>query len=112
MYEFLSDAFKALSGYPIIQASVAVLVFLAGIHVMRRGEKDRKSNGAAEPVIPSWALYGPAHEAMGAIHEMNEQSRQQVELLRRVEELLKGLDHSSRVSKAILEVIRNESRLR
>jgi hypothetical protein len=107
MFDLLAKAFEALSGYPIIQAAVAILVLLAGIFIMRRGERDRKSNGNGNggPAIPSWALYGPVHDAISAIHDMNEQSRQQVDLLERI-------DAGVQACKTALELIRNESRLR
>lgn len=107
MFEFLAEAFKALSAYPIIQGAIALLVLLVGIHVMRRGESDRKngSNGNGGVVIPGWVVSGPVHDALSAIHELNEQSRKQVDLLERCEDALQQ-------SKAVLEMIRNESKLR
>lgn len=110
MFEFLAEAFKALSAYPIIQGAIALLVLLVGIHVMRRGESDRKngnngSNGNGAPAIPGWAMMGPIADAISAIHEMNEQSRAQVKLLERIEE-------AQQANKVTLEMIRNESRLR
>ncbi len=111
MYELLSKVFEALGGYPLIQAAVAILVFLVGIGLMRRGEKDRKAaeNGNGQP---NWTLYGPIHDVIGAIHELNEQSRRQVDLLERIEDVLRQSSDISRMNMQLLEVIRNESRLR
>lgn len=109
MFELLTEALKALAGYPIIQGAVAVMVLLVGVHVMRRGERDRKSNGNGNGngavVIPGWIVSGPVHDALSAIHDMNEQSRKQVDLLTRCEAALLAC-------KASLELIRNESNLR
>lgn len=106
MFEFLAEAFKALSAYPIIQGAIALLVLLVGVHVMRRGENDRKNgNGNGAPAIPGWVMMGPIADAISAIHEMNEQSRAQVKLLERIEE-------AQQANKVTLEMIRNESRLR
>ena len=113
MFEFLTEAFKALAGYPIIQVAVAIMVLLVGIHVMRRGEQDRKSgNGNGQATIPSWAMYGPVHEVMQAAHQINERSAKQCDLLERIEAHLDEIAKTSSHSKAALEMIRNESRLR
>lgn len=103
MFELLDNALKALAAYPPLAAFAALGIIGAGIWLIVRGERDRKRNGTQS--VPSWALYGPVHDLMGAIHEMNEQSRKQVDLLERI-------DAGVQASKATLELIRNESRLR
>jgi hypothetical protein len=81
------EALKSLGAFPVVQAAVAIVVILAGVWMVFRGSRDKKPamNGA-----PAWALYGPAHEVMVAIHEMNEQSRELNRILARVEEMLRG----------------------
>lgn len=109
MFELLTEALKALAGYPIIQGAVAVMVLLVGVHVMRRGERDRKSNGNGNgngtTAIPGWVLVGPVAEVMAEIHKMSEQSRKGNDLLERAVSELQA-------ARIALELVRNESRLR
>lgn len=106
MFELLAKVFDALGPWPIVQFAAAGLVLYVGLRAIQRGEKDKKTtNGTTTGHQPSWAMYGPAHEAMSAIHEMNEQSRKQIDLLERI-------DAGVQASKVALEMIRNESRLR
>lgn len=106
MFDPLAEGFKALGPWPIVQFAAALVLVYAGIKLIMRGEKDKKpANGNNGNGQPSWTLYGPAHDAMGAVHEMNEQSRNMVRLLERIEENLAAC-------KITLELIRNESRLR
>lgn len=112
MFEFLSEALKALSGYPIIQATVAILVLFAGIYLWRRAELDRKTSGPAAQAMPAWTLYGPAHDAMLAIHAIAEQGRATNHILERIEDTLSDISKDQRETKQTIEMIRNESRLR
>lgn len=112
MSEILTDAFKALGSWPIVQGAAALLVLYVGLSAIRRGERDRKPSGSNGNGQPNWSLYGPVHDAMGAVHEMNEQSRRHVDLLSRCEEHLRQIAETTRGNTAILEMIRNESRLR
>lgn len=80
MFEFLTEAFKALSAYPIVQAAVAILVLLFGITIMRRGERDRKAGGTSFPEVPVWLLYGPADAAVKSITKIEVNTAYQLEL--------------------------------
>lgn len=86
MYDLLAKALDALAGYPIIQAAVAILVLIAGVVFIRRGERDRKANGNGNgDATPRWFA--------------NEQT---LELLR---EIKTELHHQS----GLLEQIANEN---
>jgi hypothetical protein len=98
-----TEALKALGAFPVVQAAVAILVILAGIWMVLRGSRDQRPE--KQETIPQWLMMGPAHDAISAIHDMNEQSRQQVDLLERI-------DVGVQACKTALELIRNESRLR
>ncbi len=100
MFDTLSEAYKALGPWPILQFAAAVLMGVVGYKAIQRGEKDRKPDSA-----PPWALYGPVHEVMQAVHDMSEQGRKQVDLLERI-------DTGIQAMKITIELIRNESRLR
>ena len=103
MFEAINKLYEALGPWPVLQFGAFILMVAAGYKAIQRGEKDKKpSNGNGHP---SWTMYGPAHDAMGAVHEIAEQSRRQVDLLERI-------DHGIQASKTTLELIRNESRLR
>jgi hypothetical protein len=106
MFELLTKVFESLGPWPIVQFAAAALIFYVGLRAIQRGEKDKKPNGGnTNGGQPSWTMYGPVHDAIGAIHEMNEQSRKQVDLLERIEAGVQA-------SKSAIEMIRNESRLR
>jgi hypothetical protein len=101
-----SDALKALGAFPIVQAAVAVIILFAGMFLMRRGERDPKSSRPApDQTVPQWLMMGPAHDAISAIHDIAEQGRRQIEVQERCEAHLMNI-------KAVLEAIRNESRMR
>lgn len=105
MFEFLADLLKSLAGYPPLAALAGFAIIIGGgVWLLLRGERDRKSNGNGQ-TLPAWTLYGPAHDTMGAIHDIAEQSRRQTDLLERIDAGIQGC-------KAALEMIRNESRLR
>jgi hypothetical protein len=111
MFELLDNALKALSAYPPVAALGGLVVIGAGIWLMVRGERDRKSNGA-QAALPAWAMYGPVHDVMQSIHHISEQSRVANKIAERNETLLKELLKEQSRSRQILELIRNESRLR
>lgn len=82
------ESLKALGQFPIIQAALFIVIVGGGALATYMGLREKKpiNNNAA----PQWTLYGPAHDVMSAIHEMNEQSRELNNILRRVEETLKS----------------------
>lgn len=105
-----TEALKALGAFPVVQAAVAIMVILAGVWMVLRGGRDKKPE--KQETIPQWLLMGPAHDAMGAIHDMAEQSRVSNHILERQETLLKEVAKEQREQTQLLEMIRNESRLR
>lgn len=107
------EALKSLGAFPVVQAAVAILVILAGVWMVFRGGRDTKKPGnGSSNGVPSWALYGPVHDAMGAIHDIAEQSRKQTDLLKRIERHCAESVKETHNNTAVLELIRNESRLR
>jgi hypothetical protein len=89
----IEAALKSLDPFALLQAVIAVLIVLVWSWMMFRGSRDKKSpNGA----VPAWTLYGAAHEAMVAIHEMNEQSREANRILTRAEAILKEIMRDQR----------------
>jgi hypothetical protein len=84
----VAEALKSLEPFTVLQGVIAVLIVLVWSWMMFRGSRDKKSpNGA----VPAWTLYGAPHEAMRAIHEMNEQSRETNRILTRAEAILKEI---------------------
>lgn len=106
-----AEALKSLGAFPVLQAAVAIIVILAGMWMVLRGNRDRKPE-AAGAVIPQWLLMGPVHDAMDAVFDLAEQSREANHILERQETALKELAREQRETNQLLEVIRNESRLR
>jgi hypothetical protein len=104
-------ALKALGAFPIVQAAAAVLIVLTGLFLIRRGERDRREAPAPE-AYPHWLLTGPAHDMMRSIQQQSEQSRAELHILERIEDLLKEIAREEREQTQMLELIRNESRLR
>lgn len=112
MFELLAESLKALAAYPPLAALAGLSIIIgAGIWLFLRGERNRKTNGNGQSV-PTWTLYGPAHDAIGAIHDIAEQSRRQTDLLVRIEDHQRQIAETTRNNAAIMEMIRNESRLR
>jgi hypothetical protein len=107
---FETEALKTLGAFPLVQAGLVVLMFLSGIWLMFRGERDKKSQ--APDTIPQWTMMGPMHDAIGAIHDMAEQGRKQTDVLERIEQHAGRAAEDARQAVGILEAIRNESRLR
>lgn len=105
-----AEALKSLGAFPLIQAAVAILVIIAGIWIVTRAGREKKADGAA--LVPPWLMMGPAHDVMGAIHDLAEQSRGTNHILSRMEDLLKTIAKEQREQTQLLEMIRNESRLR
>lgn len=109
MYE--TEAFKSLGSFPLVQAALALLIVLGGVVALMRGNRERGSasgNGA----IPPYLMMGPAHDAMVSMHAIAEQSRRQNDLLERQLHLLEKIADEERLTNSLLEMIRNESRLR
>jgi hypothetical protein len=98
------EALKSLGAFPLVQAAVALLIIGAGVWMVFRGSREKKpgSNGT-----PSWTLYGPVHDVMGAIHEMGEQSRETNKILSRIETLWREHTKEQREQTMLLEDIRN-----
>lgn len=111
MFELLADALKALAAYPPVAAFAALVVIGGGVWLMIRGERDRKSNGGSQ-ALPGWALYGPVSDVMKSVHHISEQSRTANHILERHEDLLRDIAKEQRETNQLLEIIRNESRLR
>ncbi len=101
-----AEALKSLGPFVVVQAAVAILVILAGVWMVFRGGRDTKkpANGNG---IPSWILYGPVHDAMGAHHDIAEQSRETNRILGRIEVLWREHIKEQREQTMLLEDIRN-----
>lgn len=85
MSEFgLNDALKALSQWPIVQGFFVIVITFLGIIAYRRGERDRRNLGPTAVEIPLFILNGPLAEAIGAVHDISEQSRTSNDLLRQL----------------------------
>jgi len=84
----IEAALKSLDPFTLLQAVIAVLIVLVWSWMMFRGSRDKKPNGSATPV---WSLYGPVHDVLRAIHEMNEEGRETNRILSRAEAILKEI---------------------
>lgn len=71
-----TEAFKALGPFWLVQAALAILILFGGWYVLVRGTREKNGNGgSSNSAIPPWVLMGPGHDAIGAIHDLAEQSR-------------------------------------
>jgi hypothetical protein len=107
---FETEALKALGAFPLVQAALALMIVGGGLYALLRGAREK--NGNHPSAIPQWLMMGPAHDAMSALHHSAEQSRKQNDLLERQNDLLEKIVEESRQITGLLELIRNESRLR
>lgn len=96
-------AFSALGQFPIIQASVAIMIMLGGIYMIFKASKDR--GAVSQNHTPPWIYSGPVHDTMKTIERIEQYSRSN-------NELLKDIREAAVACKSALELIRNESRLR
>jgi hypothetical protein len=100
-----SEALKALAPFPLVEAAAAICILGLGGLAIFMGLRDKKPvNGSA---APPWSLYGPAADAMKAIHEMTEQSREGNKTLLRIESAVNGIGKEQREATMLLEDIRN-----
>jgi hypothetical protein len=66
-----------------------------------RGNREKNGNGGSgHSNIPPWVLMGPGHDAIGAIHDLAEQSRS-------ANEILRTIAHEERQQTQLLEDILN-----
>lgn len=107
---FETEALKALGPFPLVQAVLALVIVGGGIYALLRGNRER--NGSGSTSVPPWAVVGPVHDATRAIQDVAEQSRETIKLLERIEENSRASAETMRHLLQMLEMIRNESRLR
>lgn len=84
MLEFIDACAKALAQWPVAEGFFMIVIAFLGLTTYRKGEKDRKSLGSNAIEIPLFLLNGPLADAMGAVHDMSEQSRITNDLLRQL----------------------------
>lgn len=105
---FEAEAFKALGPFVLVQSAVALLILGGGVYALFRGTKDKPApaplNGNA---IPAWTMMGPVHDAIGAVHDLAEQSRATNHILDRIETEAKAIAKEQREQTILLEDIRN-----
>lgn len=102
-------AFEALGPYPIVQATVAVLILSIALLLVWRASRDKAP--PREPV-PQWLMMGPLHDMMMSVHEVAEETRRTNDLLRDIKDVMSDLLRQTEMNKATLEAVRNESRMR
>lgn len=95
-------AFGALGQFPIIQAAVAILILMGGLFMIFKAFRDR---GKPQDQMPQWLMIGPLHDMMDKVDDIAEEARRANDMLRECREALLAC-------KGVLELIRNESRLR
>lgn len=83
MFDPVESISKTLGPWPIAQFGFVVLIAAASIFAIKRGDKDRKTNGGIVE-IPVYLVTGPVHDAIMAIHSMAEQIRIQTQLLEEI----------------------------
>ena len=110
MYAFLDDLFKVIAPWPIVfQVAIVGLIAFFGIMLMRKGERDRKLEDQSKGLVPMWAMMGPVHEGIQAVHDMAEETRNTNNILREIAETLHGLDKGQIYVIQLLEDLNNSS---
>ncbi|MGB5905757.1 MAG: hypothetical protein WBH00_23200 [Xanthobacteraceae bacterium] len=105
----VKPALDATTAFPYIQVSLGILVVLAGIYIMTRGQRD---TGTKPETTPQWINAGPLHDMMGAVHDVAEESRRANDLLRDIRGVMNEAVRELQNARQTLEMIRNESRMR
>lgn len=104
------SAFDSFNAFPVIQVAVAAAVFYAIWAAATRGSRDNASK--PPELIPQWLMIGPLHDMMQSVHEVAEQSRRTNDLLREIKDVMSDGLREAQQARQVLELIRNESRLR
>jgi len=105
---FEAEAFKALGPFVLVQSAVALLILGGGVYALFRGTKDKPAPAAINGSgIPAWTMMGPVHDAIGAVHDLAEQSRATNHILERIEGETKAIAKEQREQTILLEDIRN-----
>jgi hypothetical protein len=112
MSELVAKASDALSPFgPVVQAFFIVMIAFVSFMAMRRGEKDRK-DGLASVEVPMFLMGGPVSDAIGAIHDIAEESRATTMLLRGIADGLGEANRNMVKTHMLLEAIYNAQEMR
>jgi hypothetical protein len=108
MYDLVNEAIKVLAPWPLAQMIMISLVAGLGIIMMRKSERDRKTDVSKIESPPLWSMMGPVHEAIQAIHDMAEEARKANATHREILDKVDDIHKTQIYIMQILEDIRNE----
>jgi hypothetical protein len=111
MYDLVNEAIKVLAPWPLAQMIMISLVAGLGIIMMRKSDRDRKTDDTRIEPPPLWSMMGPVHEAIQAIHDMAEEARKANSTHREILEVVSDIHKTQIYIMQILEDIRNEKAL-
>jgi hypothetical protein len=111
MSDLQARAAEALSAWPIANAFFVIVITFLSLWMMKRGEKDRKEGGG-NMEIPMYLMGGPVHDAIGAIHDIAEESRATTVLLRGIADGLGEANRNMVKTHMLLEAIYNAQEMR
>lgn len=98
------EAVKVLAQWPFVEGFFIIVISFLGIMTYKRGEKDRRTLGPAAIEIPLFLMSGPLADAIGAVHDLSEQSR-------RTNDLLENLINEVREQNRLMEWAGNQAGL-
>jgi hypothetical protein len=104
------DLYSLLPPYGQILLTIGIV--FVGVVAAWRGFLDIKKTPAPpsyHPDMPIWLMMGPMHDAFQSVHEIAEQSRVQVAILRDIDKTLVEIDRGTQYTHYVLEaILRNQ----
>ena len=79
MSDPLTEAFKALGPWPIVQLVAALIIGYVALRAMNKGEKDRKESSLE--ATPRWFA---AEQTLEVLRDIKDEMRQQTQLLEQI----------------------------
>lgn len=92
----------ALSGYPLVEGAVAILVVVVGLRALSSGRRDGPVTPSSSHEYPPWLRSPQLVDAMDAVVDSARLSRRQLEVLEEVR-------REQREQTQLLEMILNEN---
>lgn len=92
----------ALSGYPLVEGAVAILVVFVGLRALSSGRKDGPVTPSSAHEYPPWLRSPQVAEALDSIVDVPRLSRRQLEVLEEIR-------REQREQTQLLEMILNEN---
>jgi len=106
MSDLINETLRVLAPWPVAQGFFIIVIAFMGFMAIRRGDRDRRAGVSQRNVeMPMYLMGGPVHDAIGAIHDIAEESR-------KISTMLKNIDEGQSYTHKLLEAILRNQELR